>query len=647
MYIIYCLIGFGLGYLFGKLLEKRNLSPRNWGYKLLLCFGTPLVLYGITFLIAGILSDWSMYIIGSITAVFFVGCIAMLVSMLIFINVKKRSKSEEPMRPQNNTEYTENANIKNHEEQANNKAPNIEPTTECKEDDDQLPPIPSNTSKLIQLELNGILKGLFLLWMVTASIYAIGQFIMNTEGSYAIGAIDLVFSFIGIIGLIGMYKKKRWGLFMLGAFYALQVVFCVYLGKTDATYYDEAIKVAIRFVIIWGLLFIRKNGYSAWKTIWNNGELIVEEQNETKIIIENIEESKMGEEVVSQPKLNNVIEEEMPPISDLSSEITTNGDKLINIESPVPNSEKIVDEASKNSELSLDETHTNQSSNGKYVHKKKGIIIIICIITTIIICGLVTSSVMLIPKNNKRKAIEELYLKGRDASDKKLYELAIKYFSEANQIDSSKWELKYALGNCYYWLENNNIACKWYEEAYELNHEHKDKIIAKDTLHYKNYLYRYANSYSNVHPSSEKSILLAQEYYSLYPDDYKAYHLMIKVYGLYAENLDSDKNKQNKYRNLALQWGKKMVEIFPDNKQSYQDLALVQFEKEDYLEAITNYKICIELSPSNAEAYNVLGCCYEKLNDYQKAYSCWRKAVQLGDNIYATYNLERHRQSLQ
>lgn len=86
---IYILIGFGFGYLFGKLLEPRNLCPRNWGYKLLLCIGIPSLLYGLVFLIVGVSCNWWMYMVGAKTAAFFMGCVGLLISMLIFVKVKK------------------------------------------------------------------------------------------------------------------------------------------------------------------------------------------------------------------------------------------------------------------------------------------------------------------------------------------------------------------------------------------------------------------------------------------------------------------------------------------------------------------------------------------------------------------------------
>lgn len=132
---------------------------------------------------------------------------------------------------------------------------------------------PPTITSAIQLELNGILKALFLLWMVVAGIQSIVQFVSNIEGSYAIGAFDLAFTFLGITGIAGMYVKKRWGLFVAGIFYILQFFFCLYIGDTDTSYYDEAIKVVIRVIVICGLLFIRKDGHSAWETIWQNGVL--------------------------------------------------------------------------------------------------------------------------------------------------------------------------------------------------------------------------------------------------------------------------------------------------------------------------------------------------------------------------------------
>lgn len=322
-------------------------------------------------------------------------------------------------------------------------------------------------------------------------------------------------------------------------------------------------------------------------------------------------------------------------------------DKPTDVEpSHLPVSNMVVDEPPKIQEVMYEEPQNNSSVNLNKKNRSKWLIILICIIFTILLSGIIVYLFVIIPNIKRKKAIEELYIKGLDAYDRGLYELAIKNYYEAVKLDSTSWGLKYMLGNCYYRQDSYYSAYFWYDKAYELNPEHNDVVVANDTLHYKSYLGRYTFSSIKEHPLAEKSLQLAQEFYSLYPNDVKAYRLMIMAYVHYAQELDFDKKKQKKYQNMSLQWGNKMIEKFPNKDDSYFCLAYTQSQMGDDRAAIDNYKKCIELNPSNKTAYNNLGCCYEDINNYSEAYKCWRKAIQLGEKDFAPSNLKRHRQPL-
>lgn len=136
------------------------------------------------------------------------------------------------------------------------------------------PSTTENTAQPVQLELNSILNALFTLWILYAFIASLVEFIINVEGDYLIGGLDFAFNLVGIIGTIGLILKKRWGLFTLFIFFLLQFIIYTYVATSDPTYSTEAIKVLLKVVIFTALLFIRKDGYSAWKTIWNNGSIL-------------------------------------------------------------------------------------------------------------------------------------------------------------------------------------------------------------------------------------------------------------------------------------------------------------------------------------------------------------------------------------
>lgn len=290
--------------------------------------------------------------------------------------------------------------------------------------------------------------------------------------------------------------------------------------------------------------------------------------------------------------------------------------------------------------------NTNPTSNENKKSKSKGLIILICVIVAISLSGVIAYSLIVIPKNKQRKAVEELCIKGRKACKDNLFELGAKYFAEAAKIDSTNWGIYYQLGNCYYYQNDYGSACTLFDKAYSYNTNHTDQVIGEDTLHYEKYLYRYAWSQIEINPLSDKSVQLVQEYYSLYNNNARAYRLMTFVYLNGARNIKYDSKKKNKYRRTALEWANKMVSTFPENDDSYFCLAYVQSEMGESRKAIANYKRCIELDPTRSVAYNNLGCCYNALYQQQEAYRCWRKAVELDNNEYAIDNLQSSGQSI-
>lgn len=151
-----------------------------------------------------------------------------------------------------------------------------------------------NTTQPVQLELNSILNALFTLWILYSFIASLVEFIINVEGDYLIGGLDFAFNLVGIIGTIGLILKKRWGIFVVVIFFLLQFIIYTYSANFDTTYYEEVIKVVMKVVIFIALLFIRKDGYSAWKTIWNNGSILeTEEDNQSEQLMSNSTDSKM------------------------------------------------------------------------------------------------------------------------------------------------------------------------------------------------------------------------------------------------------------------------------------------------------------------------------------------------------------------
>ena len=377
-----------------------------------------------------------------------------------------------------------------------------------------------------------------------------------------------------------------------------------------------------------------------WKTA---GELAAKKDARntgTGEVIEQVESLKTGEMPAERAP-------ETPPIPEPSSEETHVEEPVEAELPPIPVLEEVVEEASKAPEVLPEEPNTNPPSNENRKNRKKGLIILICAIAAISLSGITAFSVIVIPKNKQRKAVEELCIKGQDAFRDNLFELGAKYFAEAIKIDSTNWGIYYMLGSCYYYQKDYGPACTLFKEAYTYNSNQTDQIIGKDTLYYERYLARFAWSQIKINPLSNESLQLVQEYYSLYGHLSYAYRLMTFVYLNGAKDIRYDTKKKNKYMRTALEWANKMVASFPEDDDSYFCLAYVQSKMGENRNAIASYKKCIEIAPTNSMAYNNLGSCYSALNQKNEAFRCWRKAVELNNNNYtAIENLQNSGQPI-
>ena len=469
---------------------------------------------------------------------------------------------------------------------------------------------PPTITSAIQLELNGILKALFLLWMVVAGIQSIVQFVSNIEGSYAIGAFDLAFTFLGITGIAGMYVKKRWGLFVAGIFYILQFIFCLYIGDTDTSYYNEAIKVVIRVIVICGLLFIRKDGHSAWETIWQNGVLnpaVPLADDDAKENIGNDDLPPIPEEIVDEQESKersgemkeSIIEEIASPCVDVPSK-------------PI--------EVKDNKFLS-------------HLKKYKWNYLIIFLLLSCSAIGGVFLVRSLNEQKEQKRILEkqhkynELVSKGIEAHSNDLDELAMKYLDEAQSLSPSKWELYYYRGKIAMENENFSLSHECLSKAYDINSLKLNGLLGSKTITYSDLLYDYGRILWRTNRDDESRII-AQEYSSLYPNSLKGYHLLI-----YTE---ADAGNSLK----AMKWAKKMVEAYPYEAESYYCLAFALLKDEKYSQAIYNYKKCLELDPERYGAYNNMGMCYKYLGYRTNAKVCFEKAIELGADKRAVKNLK-------
>ena len=206
-----------------------------------------------------------MYKVGASTATTFLGCIGLLISMLIFVKVKKNDSPQDI--ELDKIQETTSQSIEVVENKKTEPLMDNEETTAVESVNVVTTTLPT------QLELNSFLQVLFVIWMVGGGISAILQFALYFEGNYVLGGFDLALTALGIVGIAGMEAKKRWGLIVAALFFIIQFVFCLVICQTDTTFEGEALKAFFKILILSILLMVSKDGHTAWETIWNNGVL--------------------------------------------------------------------------------------------------------------------------------------------------------------------------------------------------------------------------------------------------------------------------------------------------------------------------------------------------------------------------------------
>ncbi len=161
----------------------------------------------------------------------------------------------------------------------------------------ELPPVPE--AKVNKLELNGFVKALFIFHIL---IGVISIFLNPSPWSFFIHGLF-------ILGSIGMLEKKRWGIFVSYIFWLITLIFNIGVLKYDTLNSDELYIFCyfIGYILFFsGMLCIRKNGYSAWTTIWKNGSLsgIYHKEIEIENDAEETKENDLFNDDINEQEIN-------------------------------------------------------------------------------------------------------------------------------------------------------------------------------------------------------------------------------------------------------------------------------------------------------------------------------------------------------
>lgn len=106
------------------------------------------------------------------------------------------------------------------------------------------------------------------------------------------------------------------------------------------------------------------------------------------------------------------------------------------------------------------------------------------------------------------------------------------------------------------------------------------------------------------------------------------------------------KYKKEKKFNKAIESFRKVLAVYPDNYNSYYQIAEMRIDEKKYGLAAYELKKALEYKPGWEEAQYLLASCYENNKNYEKALIEWRKFAQLTKEKKAKTEAEEHIEKL-
>lgn len=127
-------------------------------------------------------------------------------------------------------------------------------------------------------EMHWILR--VLMWLGIFS--SISQFVAGFINDSALETcINVAIATWGVISILGILFKKRWGLISYFSYRFLVLLGLIWGYNTGISSSDYFIKEFISLIVVCALFFIRKDGHNAYELLWNNGVFYeIENQSE-------------------------------------------------------------------------------------------------------------------------------------------------------------------------------------------------------------------------------------------------------------------------------------------------------------------------------------------------------------------------------
>jgi len=206
---------------------------------------------------------------------------------------------------------------------------------------------------------------------------------------------------------------------------------------------------------------------------------------------------------------------------------------------------------------------------------------------------------------------------GQAYKEQKSYEKAAENFTKYLELNSNNPQDAYLqLGQCYLELEQHDKAIPALEEALKLDSQSI------------NINYRLAQCYQKD-GQYEKAEGIYSNLAQISPEDAKIY--FNNVIRMYDEAKMPDK---------AVNAAKRLIDLDPNNHESYYNMGAMLVKQEKYAESIESFEKAIELKPDFVYAYANMGYSYSQMKKYSNAVDAFKKLVAVApDDSNGWFNL--------
>lgn len=241
---------------------------------------------------------------------------------------------------------------------------------------------------------------------------------------------------------------------------------------------------------------------------------------------------------------------------------------------------------------------------------------------------------------------EVLYNIGLSFQQQQQFELAIRYFKQALDIDNTNFTVLYDLAYCYDRLNILEMSIEYYEKYLDEDPYSDNAWFNLGTV------YNKAGNYAKAIEAYDFSITINENYGSAYfnkgnvlsnlnrySEALEAYLDFIKIEEDHTMTLCYIGECYEKLKQMedSFFYFQKALSIDPECADAWFGCGIVKMHDELYDESLTFIQRAIDLDASNAEYLYALGLVYMRKNDYSNSLAAYKRAVEIDPTDYDSW----------